>query len=76
MLKQKNIHLLKCGKINQGQVLNLRKEALVFVRTCSEKVAERTPLMSIVVRNSEAICTKVMAASQDFLKKKVKNVIQ
>ena len=37
LLKQKNVHLglaaerelqnlLKCGKINQGQVLNLRKE--------------------------------------------------
>ena len=87
LLKQKNVHLglaaerelqnlLKCGKINQGQVLILRKEALVFVRTCSEKVAERTPLMSSVVRNSEAICTKVMATSHDFLKKNVKNVIQ
>ena len=34
-------NLLKCGKVNQEQLLNLKREALVFVRTCIEKVAER-----------------------------------
>ena len=72
LVETKNVHLgfaaeselqnlLKCGKVNQEQVLNLRREALVFVRTCIEKVAERNSLMFIVVRNSEAICPKVMA---------------
>ena len=49
----------------------------MFVGTCFEKVAERNPLMSIVVRNSEAICLKMMATkSHDLLKKNVKNLIQ
>ena len=67
LVETKNVHLgfaaeselqnlLKCGKVNQEQVLNLRREALVFVRTCTEKVAEHNPLMFIVVCNSEAIC--------------------
>ena len=88
LVETKNVHLgfaaeselqnlLKCGKVNQEQVLNLRRKALVFVRTCIEKVAERNPLMSIVVHNSEAICLKVMATkSHDLLKKNVKNLIQ
>ena len=49
----------------------------MFVGTCFEKVAERNPLMSIVVRNSEAICPKVMATkSHDLLKNNIKNLIQ
>ena len=88
LVETKNVHLgfaaeselqnlLKCGKVNQEQVLNLREEALVFVRTGIEKVIECNPLMSIVVRNSEAICLKVMATkSHDLLKKNVKNLIQ
>ena len=49
----------------------------MFVRTCIEKLAECNPLMSIVVRNSEAICLKVRATkSHDLLKKNVKNLIQ
>ena len=88
LLETKNVHLgfaaeselqnlLKCGKVNQEQVLNLRKEALVFVRTGIEKVAECNPFMSIVVRNSKAICPKMMATkSHGFLKKNVKNLIQ
>ena len=67
LVETKNVHLgfaaeselqnlLKCGKVNQEQVLNLRREALVFVRTCIEKVAEHNPVMFIVVCNSEAIC--------------------
>ena len=49
----------------------------MFFRTCIEKVAERNPLISIVVCNSEMICPKVMATeSHDLLQKKVKNLIQ
>ena len=70
-------NLFKCGKVNQEQVLNLRREALVFVRTCIEKVVEGNPLMAIVVRNSEVICPKMMATKRhDLLKKNVKNLIQ
>ena len=88
LVETKNVHLgfaaeselqnlLKCGKVNQEQVLNLRREALVFVRTCIEKVAECNPFMSIVDCNSEAICPKVMATkSHDLLRKNVKNLIQ
>ena len=66
---------LKCGKVNQEQVLNLRMETLLFVRTCIEKVAEYNPL--IVVRNFETICQNVMATkSHNLLKKNVKNLIQ
>ena len=54
LVETKNVHLgfaaeselqnlLKCGKVNQDQVLNLRREALVFVKTCIEKVAEHNP---------------------------------
>ena len=54
LVETKNVHpgfaaeselqnLLKCGKVNQDQVLNLRREALVFVKTCIEKLAERNP---------------------------------
>ena len=83
LVETKNVHLgfaaeselqnlLKCGKVNQEQVLNLRRKALVFF-----KFSERNPLMSIVVHNSEAICLKVMATkSHDLLKKNVKNLIQ
>ena len=68
---------LKCGKVNQEQVLNLRRETLLFVRTCIEKVAEYNPLMSIVVHNFETICQNVMATkSHNLLKKNVKNLIQ
>ena len=88
LVETKNVHLgfaaeselqnlLKCGKVNQEQVLNLGREAVVFVRTCFEKMAECNPLRSIVVCNSEAICLKVMATkSHDLLKKNVKNLIQ
>ena len=88
IIEAKNVHLgfvaeselqniLKCGKVNQKQVLNFRREPLVFVRTCIEKVAERNPLMSIVVCNSEAIYPKAMTTkSHDLLKKNVKNLIQ
>ena len=70
-------NLLKCGKVNRELVLNRRREALVFVRTCIEKVAEHNPLMAIVVRNSEAICLKMMDTKRhDLLKKNVKNLIQ
>ena len=49
----------------------------MFVGTCFEKVAERNPLMSIVVRNSEAICPKVMGTkSHDLLKNNIKNLIK
>ena len=48
-------NLLKCEKVDEEQVLQLRREALVFIRTCINKVAERSPLMSSVVRNSEVI---------------------
>ena len=87
LVETKNVHLgfaaeselqnlLKCGKVNQEQVLNLRREALVFVRTCIERVTECNPLMSIVVCNSEAISPKVMTTkSNDLLKKNVKNLI-
>ena len=48
LVETKNVHLgfaaeselqnlLKCGKVNQEQVLNLGREAVVFVRTCFEK---------------------------------------
>ena len=54
LVETKNVHpgfaaeselknLLKCGKVNQDQVLNLRREALVFVKTCIEKLAEHNP---------------------------------
>ena len=88
LVETKNVHLgfaaeselqnlLKCGKVNQEQVLNLGREAVVFVRTYFEKMAECNPLRSIVVCNSEAICLKVMATkSHDLLKKNVKNLIQ
>ena len=69
-------NLFKCGKVNQEQVLNLRREALVLVRTCIERVTECNPLMSIVVCNSEAISPKVMATkSNDLLKKNVENLV-
>ena len=88
LVETKNVHpefaaeielqnLLKYGKVNKELVLNLRREALVFVRTCIEKVAEGNPLMAIVVRNSEVICPKMMATKRhDLLKKNVKNLIQ
>ena len=88
LVETKNVHpgfaaeielqnLLKCGKVNRELVLNRRREALVFVRTCIEKVAEHNPLMAIVVRNSEAICLKMMDTKRhDLLKKNVKNLIQ
>ena len=88
LLKQKNVHLgfaaeselqncLKCGKVDQEQVLILRREALVFDRTCIEKVAEGNSLMSILVCNSEAVCQKVMATkSHDLVKKNVKDLLQ
>ena len=70
-------NLLKCEKIDEEQVLQLRREALVFIRTCLDKLAERNPLVSSIVRNSEAIDPQVMATkTHDVLKKKVKNLIQ
>jgi hypothetical protein len=49
----------------------------VFIKTCLDKLAERSPLMSSVVRNSAAISPKVMATrSHDVLRKNIKNLIQ
>ena len=53
IVETKNVHLgfvaeselqsiSKCGKVNQDQFLNLRKEARVFIRTWIEKVAEQS----------------------------------
>ena len=72
LVETKNVHLgfavdselqnlLKCGKANQEQVLNLRREALVFVRTCIEKNGRAQFSYVHCSPFSEAICLKVMA---------------
>lgn len=88
LLATKNVHLgfaaetelqnlLRSEIIDEEQATNLREEAMVFIKACIAKLAERNPLMSSIVRNCEAFSPNVIASkSHNVLKTKVKNLIQ
>ena len=70
-------NLFQSKKVTAEQVLQMRGEALDFIRTTISKLSQRNPMMSAIVRSGEALDPQIMVnRGPEELKRKVRNLIQ
>ena len=75
---ESEIQNLRASKnITANEIETLRMDARIFVVTTLNKISERNPLASVIVRTADAFDPKVMIATEDeVLKQKMKILTQ
>ena len=70
-------NLLRSKKVTAEQMLQMRGEALDFIRTAISKLSQCNPMLSAIVRSAEALDPQIMVNRvPEELKRKVRNLIQ